>query len=470
MVLPTREEIVAELSRRSLLDFTKYTFAEYEVNWHHKVVGQALDDVLEGRNRWLLILEPPQNGKSEQVSRRFPAYALGKRPDKRILAASYNADLAADMARDVQKIVDSPQYRVLFPNTRLAEGKDLEVRTTRQFQVVGRRGFYYAAGVGGGMTGKSADIGIIDDPVKNREEAESKTYREMVWSWFTSTFLTRQFGDEGAIIVTLTHWHEDDLAGRLLKLMKDDPEAPQFRVIKLEAIAETPNPEYDPRAIGEALWPAKYPVSELKLRKAVMGKYEWSSLYQQAPTPPGGKLFKTAWFEGKIVDAAPAKARRVRGWDTAATEDDGDYTCGVLMAEAEDIFYIEDVKRGQWGPSDVDKNIKLTAELDGRDVSVREEKEGGASGKTVIEARAKMMKGYDYKGVTVDKNKIGRARPFRSQCEAGNVRLVRGPWNKAYLDELCDFPTGSNDDQVDGSSCSFNAVLLEPKADSSLVW
>jgi len=426
------------------------------------VIAEELDRVYDGRTRYLLVMMPPQTGKSELVSRRFPAYVLGKKPEMRIAGASYNADLAVDMSRDVQGIIDSPDYQELFPGIRLAENQDKEVRSSHQFQVVGKRGRYYAVGVGGGLSGRTVDLGIIDDPIKNREEAESKTYRDRVWSWFVSTFFTRQFGDDVPIIIALTHWHEDDLAGRLMRLSKVEFAKP-WRVVKLEAIAEQPDREIDPREIGDPLWASKYPLSELRARKAVMGKYEWSSLMQQAPTPPGGKLFKRAWFEGKFVDRAPQFARRVRGWDCAATDGDGDYTASILLCECQGIFYVEHATRGQWSPDEVEKTIKSIAESDGRHISIREEREGGSSGKTVIEARAKTLAGWDYAGVLTDKNKVTRSRPFRAQCEAGNVRIVRGTWNNDYLDELCDFPTGVNDDMVDASSTAFNAVLLEPE-------
>lgn len=455
-----------EISRRerisSLIEFTKATKPDYKVNWHHEVVARELDLVFAGVTRYLLVMMPPQNGKSELVSRRFPAYVLGKRPETRIACASYNLELASEMSRDVQSIIDSTEYQELFPGIRLSEPREREVRAAHKFQVVGHRGWYFAVGVGGGLSGRTVDLGIIDDPIKNREEAESKTYRDRVWSWFISTFFTRQFGDDVPIIIALTHWHEDDLAARLMRLSKQEYAKP-WKVVQLEAIAENPDRTIDQREIGEPLWPEKYPLSELRARKAVMGKYEWSSLMQQHPTPPGGKLFRRAWFANNFVDAPPIRARRVRGWDTAATSGDGDYTVGVLMSESGGIFYVEHVTRGQWGPAEVDQNIKTQAEIDGKHISIREEREGGASGKAVIEARAKLLAGWDYSGVLTDKNKILRSRPFRAQCEAGNVRIVRGNWNNEYLDELCDFPTGVNDDQVDGSSCSFNAVLLEPE-------
>ena len=230
--------IEAELGRRTLLAFTRYTNPAYEINWHHRIVAKKLDEVLAGTCRRLMILEPPQNGKSEQVSRRFPAYAFGKRPDLRIIACSYSDSLAQDMSRDVQKIMSTREYRTLFPESRLAESSDAEKRTQGQFDVVGKSGYYIAAGIMGSITGKTSDIGIIDDPIKNRAEAESEVFRERVWEQYTSAFATRQFGSDGAIIICLTRWHEDDLAGRLLKLAAENPDADQWDVLSFPAIKE----------------------------------------------------------------------------------------------------------------------------------------------------------------------------------------------------------------------------------------
>lgn len=238
----------------------------------------------------------------------------------------------------------------------------------------------------------------------------------------------------------------------------------------------------DPRLPGEPLWPSKYPLTELSKRRALSGEYDWAALFQQQPIPSGGGLFKEIWFAGKFVDVPPATMRVARGWDTAGTEDGGDYTCGVKIGEevltdeygnstATGRFFILDVKRDRLGPDGVDQLIRVTAELDGVECSQREEKEGGSAGVAVIAARAKTLKGYDYAEVVVTGSKVTRSRPFRAQCEAGNVYILRDRgiggfgntgWNKAYVDELCGFPTAKYDDQVDASSCSFNAVLLEP--------
>lgn len=232
------QAIEAEVCRRTLLAFTSFTWPEYEINWHHRIIAAALDKVLDGSIRRLMIFMPPQNGKSELVSRRFPAYVLGRKPNTRIIACSYSMSLAEDMSRDVQRIMSSSEYITLFPKTKLGEGRDPEKRTQRQFDVVGHKGYYVAAGVDGSITGKTADIGIIDDPIKNSAEAYSETYRNNVWGFYKSAFTTRQFGSTGAIVLCQTRWHEDDLAGRLLSLAKENLEADQWEIISLPAIKE----------------------------------------------------------------------------------------------------------------------------------------------------------------------------------------------------------------------------------------
>lgn len=460
------------LARQTLITFTQYTNPNYEANWHHLRVANALDRVLAGITRLLMILMPPQNGKSELVSRRFPAYAFGKRPNIRIIGTSYGDSLAQDMSRDVQKIMDSSEYHELFPEVRLAESSDVEKRTQGQFDVVGGKGYYIGSGIMGSITGKTSDIGIIDDPIKNRSEAESKTMRDRVWDQITSAFSTRQFGDQGAIILCMTPWHLDDPAHRFLRLAAENTEAGQWEVIRFPAIATEDEPN---RKKGEPLWPLKYPMTELRKRQLMLGPYDWSALYQLTPIPPGGSLFKMEWFANKIVDVVPALMRMARGWDTAGTEGDGDYTCGVKIGEAFERdsatgtlvstgqFYVLDVQRDQLDPNNVDRLIRATAELDGQACAIREEKEGGSAGVAVIEARRKALRGKNYDGVQISGSKVTRSKPFRQQCAAGNVFLLRGRWNKAYLDELTNWTgaDGERDDQVDGSSCAFNAVLLE---------
>ncbi len=297
-------------ARSGLRDFTCYTKPDYEPSWHHDRLCTLLDRFVAGDLDRLIINMPPQYGKSELTSRRLPAYLLGRNPDLRVIACSHTAGLASAMNRDVQKILDDDAYRCLFPNTRLS-GKNvrtvagpLPLRNSEMFELVGARGYYKSAGVGGAIAGRGFDVGIIDDPVRNREEADSPTVRESVWKWYTGDFYTRR-GKNARILLTMTRWNEDDLAGRLLRLQEDDPKADRWTVLRLPAICEH-HEEGDPRQPGEPLWPARYPLSDLEKIRAA-SPYDFASQYQQHPRPEGGTEWPEDYFgPGLYFDAWPA--------------------------------------------------------------------------------------------------------------------------------------------------------------------
>lgn len=473
------EALELQFARTSHLGFTAYTFPAFRPSWHHKVVANALDDVLAGRTRRLIILEPPQNGKSEQVSRRFPAYALGRNPDLRILACSYNATLAEDMGRDVQKIMDTPAYRRVFPETRLATARDVEARTRGRFEVVGRRGYYVGTGIGGTVTGKSSDIGIIDDPIKNRAEAESATYRKAVWDFYASTFSTRQFGDTGAIIICLTRWHQDDLVGRLLKLEGNGGDA--WRVIDFPAIYEPPaaadDPrhgrsadQYDFRTPGQPLWPDVYPLEELARRRAVMGEYEWASLYQQRPAPAGGAMVKDAWLArwhprgtcpaGQCALCAPvAYDEVVQSWDCAFKDGlTNSWVVGQVWGRRGASAYLLDQVRGHWDlPATLMQVERLTMRWPQAAAKYVEDK---ANGPAVVSMLARRVPGLI--AVNVRDSKEARLQAVMPFMQAGNVLLPEDtarPWVGEYVNELTTFPSSTHDDQVDATTLALQKLL-----------
>jgi predicted phage terminase large subunit-like protein len=222
---------------------------------------------------------------------------------------------------------------------------------------------------------------------------------------------------------------------------------------------------------GELLWPSLFDEAKVAKLELNLGPYGAAGQLQQRPAPEGGGLFQRSSF--KFVDALPKKVvRRVRGWDTAGTEADGDNTRGVRMSELDGVFFIEDGVGGQLGPADVEALMRQTAQHDGHSCGVREEREGGASGKAVEASHTKLLAGYDYKCVTIGADKVTRAKPFRAQVQAGNVFIVRGNWDyEGYIRELCEFPAGKKDDWVDASSCAFNSLLEEPKyVPTECVW
>lgn len=274
-----------ELARRNLLDFVRFRFPSYKINWHHKVLAEALERVERGELKRLIVNMPPRHGKSELVSVNFPAWVMGRDPDRTVIAASYGAELATDFGRKVRNIMDEEDYKVLFDTRLAADSKAKGSWSTNG------RGTYNAVGAGGPITGKGASIAIIDDPVKNREDADSEVMSEKIWDWYRSTLRTRLTPD-GAVVLVMTRWKDDDLAGRLIEqeiLSHED----EWEVITLPAIAEE-DEEY--RKAGEALWGDHYTLENLMQTKVDLGPYEFASLYQQNPVNRETQVFKPEMF------------------------------------------------------------------------------------------------------------------------------------------------------------------------------
>lgn len=307
-------------ARTEFLAFVQYTKPDYQVNWHHRVKARKLQEFIFGSLRFLMVFEPPRTGKSEQVSRRLPPFILGVKPRSKIMAATYNQTLADGLSTDVQAIMDSDRYRHLFPNTIItpAGSKSILKRSVEEFDVGtlvdGRLsrfdkdglelGDYRAQGVGGTFSGLGADFVIIDDPVKNREDADSPAFRKKLKEWYTSTLRSRLEGARGKILLTLTRWHEDDLAGFIKDLMKSNPAYDRWEEISFPAIREDMlNPE-DPRKLGESLWPEKFPEAEYAAIRAGSER-DWAALYQQRPAAQEGNIIKAAWMEDRFYTVRP---------------------------------------------------------------------------------------------------------------------------------------------------------------------
>lgn len=449
-----------EKARRRLIDFTTYTMPNYEVNWHHERLCDALDQLVDGDIKRLMVFMPPRNGKSELGSRRFPAYLLGKDPNAQIIASSYSADLASRMNRDVQRIIDSEEYRELFPDVGLngsssrTIGKGSYLRNSDIFEIVGHKGIYKSAGIGGGITGMGMTYGIIDDPFKNRKEAESKTVRDSVWDWYTSTFYTRLEKDARVLII-LTRWHEDDLAGRLLKQAQEDPEAEQWEVINYPAIAEEPMDESDPREVGEALWPNKYNLDALTKIKKAVGSYEWSALYQQRPSPSEGNILNRGWW--KYYKVMPQRFDEViQSWDCAFKDnDDSDFVVGQVWGKiGADKYLLDQVKDRMDLPATIQAVRSLSAKWQRATAKLIEDK---ANGPAVIQ----MLK-HEISGmipVNPQGGKIARAYAASPEVEAGNVYLPDpsiAPWVHDFVEETAAFPNSANDDATD---CFTQAII-----------
>ncbi|MDZ5782100.1 phage terminase large subunit [Marinococcus luteus] len=456
--LPTAKEIQQEKSRRRLTDFTTYTMPDYKINWHHENLCHALDKMARRELKRLMVFMPPRHGKSELVSRRFPAYVLGRDPNANVIGASYSADLASSMNRDVQRIIDTPGYRELFPETTL-NGTNVKtasqgsyLRNSEGFEIVGHKGNYKSAGVNGPITGFGADFAIIDDPVKNRQDAESKAFRDRLDDWFSSTLYTR-LEEEACILITLTRWHEDDLAGRLLARAANNPDAEQWEVIRYPAVfdekIEDKDPT-DPRENGQALWPGKYDEKRLKTTKATVGSYDWSALYQQVPTPSEGGILKRHYF---MYYKHPPNVKKfdqiIQSWDMTFKDKKGsDFVVGQVWGRIGADKYLLDQVRDRLDFSATVQAVRnLTAKWPSAHLKLIEDK---ANGPAVMTTLKKQINGL----VPVEPNgsKLSRAFAITPDLEAGNIYIPDpslASWTNDFLEECAAFPNSTNDDQVD---------------------
>lgn len=420
-------------------------------DWTHTAyMRAALDRVTHDGLRRLMLFVPPRHGKSELATIHYPAYRLERDPAQRVVIAAYNATLAEKFSRRVRAIA---RQRVAL---------DPERQAAADWMTAGGGGCR-AVGVGGGITGQGGDLVIIDDPVKSREEADSPTYRDRVWDWYTDDLYTR-LEPNAAIILIMTRWHEDDLAGRILA----SDQAAQWTVVELPALAQ----EGDPlgRALGEALCPERYDAPALLDIKRTLGPRGWQALYQQKPAPPEGAMFKRRWFE--IAKALPVGVRRVRYWDLAgAAQGSGDYTVGTLMARSPDgNYWIEDVIRAQLSAHPRNQLIVQTAALDRQrgEVTTYIEQAPGLA-KEATDTVIRLLAGYSAHADKVSRDKVTRAEPLAAQAEAGNVKLLAGAWNTTWLDELTAFPYVDHDDQADSASGAFNMLALGGARGADLV-
>lgn len=469
------EDMMAR-GREGLLSFTLATFPDYQVNWHHRVLCKALNRVARGELRRVIIEMQPRVGKSELVSRRLPPFILGRNPDLNVVSASYSHDLASRMNRDVQRVMETPTYKQLFPKARLSGAKGETsltksptawVRNSGLFEMVGYRGSYRSVGVGGGLTGMGADVAIIDDPIKNQEEADSFIFRQRLWEWWTSTLLTRLEKDARVVILS-TRWHEDDLAGRLIAQMKADPRADQWEVISFPAVAEGTLTAGDPRQPGEVLWPEKFDAERMLQTKLGVGGRVWSAMYQQRPSPIGGAIVQRSWW--KYYERVPEKFDKViMAWDLTFTKSaTSDFVVGVVLGRKGADIYLLDMVRDRLSFTDSIAAIRAMAKKwpDATAKYVEEAANGHALIDTLKHEVAGMI------GIRATGSKVARANAVSPRIEAGNVYLPHlslAPWVADVVEEWTAFPAGAHDDIVDAMSHGIGKIAEKRPIDYTIV-
>lgn len=491
------------LSRRKLLPFIQRMNPKYLAGWVHEDICARLEqfskDVAAGLSPRLMLLMPPRHGKSEIASKMFPPWHLGNHPDHEFIACSYNVSLAMGFSKKIKAIMDDPTYQTVF-ETRL----DPENRSSEEWGVHHNTGGYVAAGVGGGITGKGAHILVIDDPIKNAEEADSADVREKLWEWYTSTAYSR-LAPGGGVLVIQTWWHDDDLAGKLQAMMVSgnadgDEDIDQFQVVKYPAIAEaaefldlTTNDiirvetdaktEVDAlleaakmginveelkflRAKGDALHPARYDLPKLNRIKAQnKGGRWWSALYQQNPVPADGAFFTKDMFR-----RAPLPDRKFCNvqiaWDFAiGTKKHNDFTVGtVSLQDTDDMLHFVDRVKFRSGDTDFIVRSILDLAQKWYHPSLIVGFEDGQIYKTLASSIAKEMRVRKFYPVTKAlpplTDKEVRAGPLQGRMQQGMVSWLEGAeWYEDQQKEMLRFPAGVHDDAVDSAAWNAQVAL-----------
>lgn len=433
------------------MPFCVYTWPEYETPNHIVELAKDLEAIERGELKRLIVITPPRHGKSELISLRFPCWYLGRHPEDYIVQAGYGESITLAHSRQARDIFISREVRRLFPNAyyrpeRAAQEAIVPERQAAHEWGTIQGGSYYAVGIGGGLTGRGYDLGIIDDPVKDQEEAESPTMREKVWNWYTKVFRTRAEPD-AAIIVVMTRWHQDDLVGRLLKQMQEDPKADRWKVLHFPALTD-----------GKALWPERYPEKELLKTLASIGSRAFESLYQGNPTVAEGQIVKREWW--RYYTEVPAISLKLHSWDTAFKDKtQNDFSVCTVWGEADNGYYLLDLWRGKVEFPELKRISEALYDKDRPDAVLVED---AASGQSLIQELQRDTK-IPVLPIKVDSSKMARTYAATPIIEAGRVFLPKNaPWLYDYIEEMSAFPNAEHDDQVDSTTQALSFLRREP--------
>lgn len=433
-------------SKEHLVDFLIATNTKYEPNWHHEIIGKELEHIeKEGDADYkvLLVFVPPRHGKSEECSVGFPAWFLGRNPEKEIITVSYSAELAQDFGSKTRSIVGGEVFPHIFQGLTLKEDAQAKAKWRTN-----KGGSYTSVGVGGAITGRGANILLFDDPIKNREEAESAVYREKVWQFFTSTAFTR-LEPGGVIVVILTRWHVDDLAGRILA---NEELSKRCKIIHFPAIA-THDEQY--RKQGEALWPERFDIKALTEIKNTIGPYDWNALYQGSPILTEKQEFKPEWYkfieEKELEMLATSRYLTV---DTAISKASGaDYT-GFCDNEVDsENFWNIRAWRSRINADELVDNLFALHEKN-KYTSIGIEKTAYLDGLKPFLDEEQRKRGRFLPIVELKHNQTAkeiRIRGLIPRYSSGSIRHVKGQCD-VLVEEQTQFPNGLHDDVLDAEA------------------
>lgn len=444
---PCRDNALAygEL-QNNLLAFAAYVHLErreFEMPPHIRQIANALERVERGELKRLIISVPPRHGKSTLTSSIWAAWFLGRNPDKRVVVASYGADLSIKASRNARRIVQSAKYRRIFPHVELSS----DSASIQLWDLKGFAGGYQAASVGGPLTGFGAHVLVVDDPHKSRDEANSEIERQKVYDWYTSDAFSRLEPNpaEGAVIVIHTRFHPDDLIGRLLASSRSD----QWEVIELPAIS------VDDEGFEQPLW---WPMEAYQEAKAECQPLDWQALWMCNPIIPEGDTFHEKWFH--IKDRAPDLIKWCRYWDCAiGLKKTNDWSVGVKAGiDDEGNLWIGDVKRVKKNAPDLRSLIKSTAIADGIDTIIGLPVDLIGTPLMQELRRDPEMLPFPMYPVKEKGDKGTRAGAWQSRAAADQLRIVHASWNAEYVAECVAFPNSKWDDCVDATTGAYDLL------------
>lgn len=434
---------VLRLARASLAAYASLVYPSYQVYRHHSLLIRKLEAVEAGLIKRLMIFMPPRMGKSLSTTEIFPPWYLGRHPERSVITASYNQEFVEGFGRKVRNYVADPRTRSVFPELQMSE----DSQSAKRFDTTSG-GSYFAVGRGGAITGRGGHLILIDDPIKDMEEARSEAVRRELHDWYSSVVYTRRQPDT-AIVVVQTRWHFDDLAGWLLR---EHPEE-NWDVLNLPAIAEVDEGWRKP---GDPLWPEKFGLEELEATRRILGTAQWSALYMQRPVPEEGAIFKLEWWER--YDELPEFSQIILSADTAfkagAVND-----CSVITVwgVAKNGFYLLHVWRARAEFPQLKRQLEALGVQWNANAVLIEDK---ASGQSLIQELRQNTR-LPILPVKVDTDKVSRAHAVSPLVEAGKAFLPKAaPWLAEFLDELSTFPAGAHDDQVDSLTQALNYLRM----------
>lgn len=473
------EEIQKILAQRKHERFMKFCWQnrtnEFLVGIHThyicRIIDHAIDKFRKGQSSFYIVTVPFRHGKSDCISRYLPPHFLGEFPDCEVLLATYSLSLSYNFSKFCKNLINSDEYKILYPNIKLSR----QATSVQQWNIDGHLGGFGASALGASLTGRGYHLGLLDDFCSSREAAESYVIREKMWEQFTNDFLTRR-APVSITIILATPWHVDDIIGRIKARIdknseKYDENFPQFKVVSFPAkngdidiVDKTSNGDIVHNHIQyEYLFPERFSKEWYEQQFASLGSYASSGLLQCNPQIRGGNLFEMSAIKIHKDDSDFPKTKYFRVWDYAHTakqmqKDDPDWTSGTLLAftkiEESWHIWIKDVVHFRGKAPERDNLVRSVAEADGMGVGIAVEnsvdsKDAVSQLQTALRGRRNVIP------LNINIDKIARAGYVEPIFEVGHVHIVRGDWNRAWLEEFTAFPSGKHDDQVDNVTAGY---------------